>query len=387
MARHDAMRLVNLRALARGARDWSQLPETGMPAEIEAAVSDHPFALDLDVFGRASLFQWLGPASTAGGRLQLARWLIEPASPHEVRERQQAVGRLAVEDDWRLEMAAHGVLAGAARQPDIDRFLAWAEGDDPFGRRAFALRAAVLLIVVHAVGLDRFGCGRRHERGALADPAGGRHRAVVCDRREGAGHPRPGRRRPVCAWPLRRDVRARGARADRRAAAGGAAGAAVVAWRDRPRLHAPPQSHPGLRRAAARRGDPPFPDPGADAVGLPRHLRPRPVAAGDRAARARMARRRSASSMRWRSSRARGGTTRTGQCRRLPRRRRSRPTASAIRCFRTIAASPTTSRSARRGRSLLDHRLEHVGQEHAASLDRAEHRAGAGGRAASAPGA
>ena len=96
MARHDAMRLVNLRALARGARDWSQLPETGMPAEIEAAVSDHPFALDLDVFGRASLFQWLGPASTAGGRLQLARWLIEPASPHEVRERQQAVGRLAV---------------------------------------------------------------------------------------------------------------------------------------------------------------------------------------------------------------------------------------------------------------------------------------------------
>ena len=148
MARHDAMRLVNLRALARGARDWSQLPEIGMPAEIEAAVSDHPFALDLDLFGRASLFQWLGPASTAGGRLQLARWLIEPASPHAVRERQQAVGRLAAEDDWRLEMAAHGVLAGAARQPDIDRFLGWAEGDDPFGRRAFALRAAVLVIVV-----------------------------------------------------------------------------------------------------------------------------------------------------------------------------------------------------------------------------------------------
>ena len=160
MARHDAMRLVNLRALARGARDWSQLPETGMPAEIEAAVSDHPFALDLDVFGRASLFQWLGPASTAGGRLQLARWLIEPASPHEVRERQQAVGRLAAEDDWRLEMAAHGVLAGAARQPDIDRFLAWAEGEDPFGRRAFALRAAVLLIVVTlwvSIALDATG--------------------------------------------------------------------------------------------------------------------------------------------------------------------------------------------------------------------------------------
>jgi ABC-type multidrug transport system fused ATPase/permease subunit len=160
IARHDAMRLVNLRALARGARDWSQLPETGMPSEIEAAVADHPFALDLDVFGRASLFQWLGPASTAGGRLQLARWLIEPASPHEVRERQQAVGRLAVEDDWRLEMAAHGVLAGAARQPDIDRFLAWAEGEDPFGRRAFALRAAVLLIVVTmwvAIALDATG--------------------------------------------------------------------------------------------------------------------------------------------------------------------------------------------------------------------------------------
>jgi hypothetical protein len=119
-----------------------------MPAELEAAVADHPYALDLDLFGRASLFQWLGPASTAGGRLALARWLIEPAPPDEIRARQLAVERLAAADDWRLVMAAHGILAGGARQPEIDRFLGWAEGSDPLGPRAGALRIAVVVILL-----------------------------------------------------------------------------------------------------------------------------------------------------------------------------------------------------------------------------------------------
>src|SRR5204863_6097160 len=56
---------------------------------------NHPCAADLDLFGRASLFELLCTARTRAGRDTLARWLLEPASPDEVRLRQGAVRELS----------------------------------------------------------------------------------------------------------------------------------------------------------------------------------------------------------------------------------------------------------------------------------------------------
>ncbi len=159
VAWHDALRLVNVRALARRARDWHGLPDADAPAGID--LTDHPYAVDLDLFGRASLFQWLGPASTMDGRTTLAAWLLHPAPRAEVVSRQAAVTELAAFDDWRLKLEAHGLLAAGARQHEIDGFLAWAEGPDAFGRNARLLRGMVLtilgsmwvLIAAHATGL------------------------------------------------------------------------------------------------------------------------------------------------------------------------------------------------------------------------------------------
>jgi hypothetical protein len=144
VARHDALRLVNVRALARRGRDWHALPDGDTPAGID--LTDHPYALDLDLFGRASLFQWLGPAATPRGRTTLATWLLQPAPREEVIARQAATAELATLDDWRLQLEAHGVLAGGARQHEIARFLAWAEGPDAFGRNTHLLRGLVLVI-------------------------------------------------------------------------------------------------------------------------------------------------------------------------------------------------------------------------------------------------
>ncbi len=146
IARHEALRIVNARALARIARDWDHLPEATVPPEID--LTAHPFAADLDVFGRASLFQWLGPAATQRGRATLARWLVEPASRDEIHERQQAIERLSRADDWRIVLGAHGELSKAATDAAVERFLAWAEGVDPFGRYAGALHVAVLTITL-----------------------------------------------------------------------------------------------------------------------------------------------------------------------------------------------------------------------------------------------
>jgi hypothetical protein len=154
----DALRHVNERAIARAVRDWKALPATYVPDNID--LSDHPYAVDLDIFGRASIFHWLGPAATAGGDRVLARWLLTAARPDDIRARQAATEELAVHWEWRERLAAHGVTSAGARQEEVDRFLGWAEGPQPFANRAALVRLAVygilatlwLTIALHATG-------------------------------------------------------------------------------------------------------------------------------------------------------------------------------------------------------------------------------------------
>ena len=146
VTRHDALQLVNTRALARLARDWAHLPEAEAPHGFD--LSNHPYAIDLDIFGRASLFQWLGPPATPGGRRLLATWLTRPSLRSEVMERQQAVAALVPLDQWRIVMAAHGVLTASVRHHEIDAFIAWAEGPHPFGKYANALQITVYTILI-----------------------------------------------------------------------------------------------------------------------------------------------------------------------------------------------------------------------------------------------
>jgi hypothetical protein len=141
---HDALRMACEYARARIDRRWDDLPSGDAPSSIDLA--HHPYALDLDLFGRASLFQWLGPAATPAGSRRLAEWLLTAASPDETLHRQAAIAELAAHDEWREQFAAHGVLALGAREREIDAFLGWAEGAGPFGRYAPLLRAVTLII-------------------------------------------------------------------------------------------------------------------------------------------------------------------------------------------------------------------------------------------------
>ena len=155
----DALRIVNLRWRARIHREWPALPEVDTPAGID--LTHHPYAIDLDLFGHASLYQWFGPAATPFGARALAFWLLEPAPPGEISARQRAIAELSGAADWREQLAAHGILAGAAGRAEIDALLAWAEGDDPLGPNAAAIRALVYVITIgiavlaalHAIGI------------------------------------------------------------------------------------------------------------------------------------------------------------------------------------------------------------------------------------------
>ena len=106
--------------IARCRRDWELIPIV-LPA---IGDTDHPYAGDLDLFGRPALSQLLGPVSTLHGKRALRHWLLQPAAPETVRARQLAVQALApnVEQREALAAAARHALTGQSR---LDHFLSW----------------------------------------------------------------------------------------------------------------------------------------------------------------------------------------------------------------------------------------------------------------------
>lgn len=63
----------------------------------------HPYAHDLDIFGKHSLFQHINRTNLDGSEELLANWLKSPAKKQEVLERQQAISELRDQETWRLD--------------------------------------------------------------------------------------------------------------------------------------------------------------------------------------------------------------------------------------------------------------------------------------------
>jgi len=70
--------------------------------------TNHPYAGDLDIFGRASLFQYLNRTTSKPGSNLLADWLKAPASIDEITARQSAIDELKDLSAWRQELMAIG---------------------------------------------------------------------------------------------------------------------------------------------------------------------------------------------------------------------------------------------------------------------------------------
>jgi hypothetical protein len=69
---------------------------------------EHPYANDLDIFGRASLFQYCNRTTSEMGGTALSNWLLHPASITDILQRQQAVKELASITEWRQQLEAYG---------------------------------------------------------------------------------------------------------------------------------------------------------------------------------------------------------------------------------------------------------------------------------------
>ena len=117
--------------LARLRRDWSQVSLTtvGVPETHRGT------AVDLDLFGDGSLWHLVNLAYTSMGKSTLRDWLLNPAPPAEIKDRQQAVARLAPMNSFREETILHGrMLRASAGIPD---FIEWATGPAWLKQRAW----------------------------------------------------------------------------------------------------------------------------------------------------------------------------------------------------------------------------------------------------------
>ncbi len=70
----------------------------------------HPYAADLDLFGKASLFQYINRTKSEQAGLLLAGWLLEPASPTAIMARQKAAAELAAVPEWNQQLQSYGAV-------------------------------------------------------------------------------------------------------------------------------------------------------------------------------------------------------------------------------------------------------------------------------------
>jgi hypothetical protein len=130
------------RGIARIEERWEGSGETG-ERFLDPA---HPYAQDLDLFGKGSLFELLSSARTRTGEEQLAAWLTAPTGMEEIRSRQEAVDELRPMLGLREDLAVLGEDVRVGLHPAL--LLEW--GNRPAMPPNIPLRILVAVAVLHA---------------------------------------------------------------------------------------------------------------------------------------------------------------------------------------------------------------------------------------------
>ncbi len=145
------------RALGRLDGDWAGRGQTG-DRYLDPA---HPYAQDLDLFGKGSVFELLCAARTHAGEDTLARWLLTPSDPATLHQRNRAVDELRPRLDLREDLA---VLAEEARTGiEAAALASWGESPALLDRtarvwiRVFTAIGIVALLSTLLCGVDWLG--------------------------------------------------------------------------------------------------------------------------------------------------------------------------------------------------------------------------------------
>ena len=99
---------------------------TERPDGAELLPSLHGYANDLDIFGKASLYQYTNRTNSQQGNAMYAGWLLHPADKTTILQRQEAVRELAPQYQWRQQLQAHGIeqVITIATEKKINKWVA-----------------------------------------------------------------------------------------------------------------------------------------------------------------------------------------------------------------------------------------------------------------------
>jgi hypothetical protein len=138
------------RGIARLQDRWAGTGDTG-DRFLDPA---HPYARDLDIFGKGSLFEFLCTVRTRAGEQTLARWLLHAALPEEIRSRQAAITEMrdGLRFRERLFIAGESVRLGV--RPDA--LASWAERERMFPRWLAPALAPLAMLWVGAAAYSQF---------------------------------------------------------------------------------------------------------------------------------------------------------------------------------------------------------------------------------------
>ena len=157
-ARADSAVEFYERGLARLSHAWMGAGDAGE----RYRTLDHPYADDVDLFGRGSAFDLIGTARTRAGQDVLARWLLAPAAPDTISARHDAIRELSPRLDLRERLAVQGDTSGS--NIDAARLRQWATAPPVLRGLAVrlvlaALGAAVVVIIAVWVAQGTLGTG------------------------------------------------------------------------------------------------------------------------------------------------------------------------------------------------------------------------------------
>ena len=118
---------------------------------------EHFYANDLDIFGHASLYQYMNRTTSEMGSNTLAGWILQPSDTATILQRQEAIRELGAQTEWRQELQA----LGAAKKIQLatrHRLQNWFEEENRFiNNRSWSLLRYLLPgIILSAVALNIF---------------------------------------------------------------------------------------------------------------------------------------------------------------------------------------------------------------------------------------
>ena len=111
---------------------------THLPDGLQYKPAEHDYANDLDIFGKASLYQYINRTTAEQSNQLLSRWLLSPATTETITERQQAVKELSQKQEWRQQLQAIGTENKITIETE-KRIAAWLQEKNKFSGTAWKI--------------------------------------------------------------------------------------------------------------------------------------------------------------------------------------------------------------------------------------------------------